>query len=85
MLKCLEYFNFGDSLRKLVKVMYTNPRCKIVNNGYFSESFKLSRGVKQDCPLSAYLFIIAINMFAVKIRSNNNIKGLEIRGIRNPT
>ena len=76
--KCLEYFNFGESLIKWVKVMYCNPRCKIINNGYISESFKLSRGVKQGCPLSAYLFIIAIEMLAAKIRSNNNIKGLEI-------
>ena len=42
------------------------------------QRFKLSRGVKQGCPLSAYLFIIAIEMLAVKIRSYNNIKGLEI-------
>ena len=54
--------------------------CKIINNGYTSERFKLSRGVKQGCPLSAYLFIIAIEMLANKIRSTNNIKGLEIQG-----
>ena len=47
-----------------------------------SESFKLSRGVKQGCPLSAYLFIIAIEMLNVKIRSNNGIKGLEIRNLK---
>ena len=43
------------------------------------EMFKLSRGVKQGCPLSAHLFIMAIEMLAVKIRSNNIIKGLEIQ------
>ena len=80
--KCLEHFNFGESLMKWVKIMYSNPRCKIVNNGYFSESFKLSRGVKQGCPLSAYLFIVAIEMLAIKIRSNNNIRGLEIQGLK---
>ena len=59
--------------------MYSNPRCKIVSNGYISESFKLSRGVKQGCPLSTYIFII---MLAVKIRSNNNIMVLEIYGLK---
>jgi hypothetical protein len=54
--------------------MYCNPRCKIVNNDYSSESITLSRGVKQGCPLSAYLFIMAIEMLDIKIRSNNNIK-----------
>ena len=52
----------------------------IVNNGYIAERFQLSRGVKQGCPLSAYQFIIAIKN--VKIRSNNNIKGLEIQGLK---
>ena len=75
-------FQFWGFFLKWVKVMYSNTRCKIVNNGYISESFKLSRGVKQGCPQSAYLFIIAIEMLAVKIRSNNNIKGLEIRGLK---
>jgi hypothetical protein len=74
--------NFGESLKKWDKVMYSKPRCKIVNNGYISESFKLSRGVKQGCPLSAYLFIMVIEMLAIKVRSNNNIKGLEIRGLQ---
>jgi hypothetical protein len=59
--------------------MYSNPRCKIVNNGYISESCNLSRGVEQGCPLSAYLFIIAIEMLE---QSNNNVKGLEICGLK---
>ena len=36
---CLEYFNFGESLIQWVKVMYSNPRCEIENNGYISECF----------------------------------------------
>jgi hypothetical protein len=31
--KCLEHFNFGESLIKWDKIMYSNPRCKIVKNG----------------------------------------------------
>ena len=42
----------------------------------------LSRGVKQGCPLSTYLFIMAIKMLAIKIRTNNKIKGIEIRGLK---
>jgi hypothetical protein len=62
--------------------MYSNPRCKIVNNCYFSKSIDLLSGVKQGCPLSPYLFIMAIEMLAFKMRSNKNIKGLEIQGIK---
>jgi hypothetical protein len=62
--------------------MYSNPRCKILNHGNFSESIELSRGLKQGCPLLAYLFIMAIEMLAFKIRSNSNIKGLDIQGLK---
>ena len=73
---------FFQSLLKWVKIMYSNPRCKIVNNGYFSESIELLRGVKQGCPLSPNRCIISIEMLAIKIRPNKNIKGLEIQGIK---
>ena len=68
--------HFGETL------IYINPRCKIVNNGYFSESIELLRGVKQGCLLSPYLFIMAIEMLTIKIISNKNIKGIEIQGIK---
>ena len=80
--KCLDYFKLGESLIQRVKVIYSNPRCKIVNNGYFSESIELLKGLKQRCLLSPYLFVMAIEMLAITIRSNKNIKGLEIQGIK---
>jgi hypothetical protein len=57
------------------------PKCKIVNNGYFSENIELSRRVKQGCLLSTYLFM-AIKMIVIQIRSNKNTNGLHISGIK---
>ncbi len=37
-----------------------------------------SKGVRQGCPLSAYLFILSIEVLANKIRNNNEIKGIII-------
>ena len=79
--KCLSFFNFGESLIKWVKLMNKDTSCKIINNGYLSENIPLLRGVKQGCPLSTYLFILGIEILAIKIRSNENIKGLEICGM----
>lgn len=42
--KCMELFNFGDSLIKWVKVMYNYSTSKVINNGYFSKPIVLSRG-----------------------------------------
>ena len=35
-------------------------RLTIYSNGWVSEEFKISRGIRQGCPLSALLFILAV-------------------------
>ena len=58
--------------------MYNNIESTVVNNGSSGGYFKLNRGVRQGCPLSAYLFIIALETLACKIRKDPNIKGIKI-------
>ena len=50
-------FNFGTLFRKWVKIIYCNVHSCVINNGYISEFFPQSRGVRQGCPLLlSYLF-----------------------------
>ncbi len=72
----LRYFNFGENFMKWIKLLYTNPESCTTNNGYISEWFKPTRGLRQGCPLSPYLFVICAEIFANLIRKNNNIKGI---------
>ncbi len=58
--------------------MYQDIESTIVNNGTSGKLFKLQRGVSQGCPLSAYLFITALETLANKIRNDENIKGIKI-------
>ena len=74
-------YNFGDSFIKWTQVLYQNPCSKIINNGHISDTITLSKGVRQGCPLSAYLFILSIEMMPIRIRNNTTIKGLEINGL----
>ena len=36
----------------------------------------MSRGIRQGCPMSALLFIIAIEVMAIDIRENKKIHGI---------
>ena len=76
--KCLEAFNFGEDFIRWVKTFYKNIESCTLNNGFFSEYFKLERGVRQGDPLSPYLFVLAIETLAIAIRQNSEIKGIVV-------
>jgi exonuclease III len=74
----LSKFNIGEKFRKWVKIIYTNITSCVTNCGFSSENFGITRGVRQGCPLSAYLFIVVAEILAIKIRNNKGIKGIKI-------
>ena len=78
--KALESFNFGESVRKWVTIFYNNVSSCVMNKNATSAYFDISRGVRQGDPLSPLLFIISVELLAVNIRNNNNIKGIKFSG-----
>ena len=77
--KTLQHFNFGP-LVKCINTFYNNSESCVLNNGWSSNFFKLERGVRQGCPLSPYLFILCVKILAEKIRTCQNIKGINVFG-----
>ena len=74
--KCLSAFGFGNNFKRWVSTMYTDISSCVINNGFTTPYFKLKCGIRQGCPLSALLFIIAAETLATSIRNNKNIKGI---------
>ena len=55
-----------------------------MNNGWKSNPFIQSRGLRQGCSISALLFILIAEILALNIRHNQNFKGIKIK-LRNST
>ena len=53
-------------------------KSSVVVNGQLSEWFSIQRGCRQGDPISPYLFILCVEIFATMIRQNKNIKGILI-------
>ena len=76
--KTLIAFNFGPFFINVVKTMYTQVTSCVTNNGYSSKFFEIQRGIRQGCPLSALLFILAAEILSIEIRHNKSIEGITI-------
>ena len=55
-----------------------NQESCIINSGTTRKCFKLNRGARQDDPISAYLFILALEILFLLIKENPCVKGLNI-------
>ena len=79
MFESLKKFGFQESMIKWIKVMYTDIKSSVTNNGWISAPVAVHRGIRQGCPCSALIFVIAVEILACKIRQDNSIKGFCIK------
>ena len=74
----LRHYNFGDIFIENLKTLYKSAKVSIMTNGYQSEYFDISRGIRQGDSLSALLYIIQFEPLMAKIRNSANIEGVTL-------
>ena len=79
-MKTLDHFNFGSDIKRWIKLFYTNTETAVQNNGFITSWFKPSKGVRQGCPLSPYLFILSAEVLSKRIRQDSNVRGIKVFG-----
>ena len=78
MLQTLKKYGFGTSFINWVKLLHTDLVSCVMNNGFSTGYFSLSRGTRQGDPLAPYLFILIIEVLATAVRQNVNIQRIKI-------
>ena len=76
--KTLKFFNFGNDLIKWVELLLNDFIAVIHHCGNIFEQFGILRGCRQGCPLSPYLFLMAVEILAIKLRGDPTIEGFKI-------
>ena len=76
--KALSHFGFGLKFREYVSTLYTKIESCIINNGTTSKYFAIKSGIRQGCPLSALLFVIAVEILSIALKNDVSIQGFEI-------
>ena len=79
--KCLIFLNFGNCIINWINLLLHNFSAVINHCGNISQKFNIGRGARQGDPLASYLFIIAIEIMAHKLRSDEKIKGFRFQNL----
>ena len=80
MMKALDIFNFGTSIKRWISTFYTNIESAGDKQSFMTNWLRPSRGVRQGCPLSPYLFVLSTEVLSSKIRQEPSLTGIKIFG-----
>ena len=77
-IKTLQKVGIEGTWLSINKAIYDKPTANIILSGKQLKAFPLNSGTRQGCPLLPLLFNIVLEVLAITIREENEIKGIQI-------
>ena len=78
MIKTLQKMGIEGTYLNIIKAIYDKPTASIVLSGEKLKPFPLRSGTRQGCPLSPLLLNIVLEVLAMAVREEKEIKGIQI-------
>ena len=78
LISSLEKNGLGQNFILWVKILLNNQESSVINGGKTTKYFMLGRGTHQGDPISAFLFILALKIVFLLIKTKPDIAGLTI-------
>ena len=76
--KTLQKAGIEGTYLNIIKAIYNKPTANIIFNGEKLKAFSLKSGARQRCSLSPLLFNIVLEVLAIAMREEKEIKGIQI-------
>ena len=67
LISALEKFGFGKTFIDWIKIFLNEQESCVVNGGITTKYFKLKKGGRQGDPVSAFLFILCLEILYIEI------------------
>ncbi|CAC5423418.1 unnamed protein product [Mytilus coruscus] len=78
LLYMLRKYGFGDRFVKWIEIFYYGINSAVKCNGFLTNYFHIKNGIRQGCPISALLYVLAAEPLHCRIVKNDKIKGIKV-------
>jgi len=69
--KAIDFFGFGNYFQKAIKTLYKGCNSSVKLARGTSGRFEIGRGIRQGCPISPFLFLLATQIMALHIKTGH--------------